>query len=176
MWSNPHSTRPGPAGALLAARHLAMPFAPETPEAKTSPSGSGDRNAVPLYAFPNRNVVWHFLKDFPVRASALRALGAYMNVFSIETFIDDIAKAAGVDPVKFRLNHITDARARDVIVEAAQKFGWSSEPMPQGRGRGFAFAQYKNLASYFAIACEVEVEHEFRPCKNDQGRGRHGRR
>jgi CO/xanthine dehydrogenase Mo-binding subunit len=160
VWSNPHSTRPGPAGALLAARHLAKPFAPETPEAKTSPSGSGDRNAVPLYAFPNRNVVWHFLKDFPVRVSALRALGAYMNVFSIETFIDDIAKAAGADPVEFRLRHMTDARARDVITEAAQKFGWSSEPMPKGRGRGFAFAQYKNLASYFAIACEVEVEHE----------------
>jgi nicotinate dehydrogenase subunit B len=160
VWSNPHSTRPGPAGALLAARHLATPFAPETPEAKTNPSGSGDRNAVPLYAFPNRNIVWHFLKDFPVRVSALRALGAYVNVFSIETFIDDIAKAAGADPVEFRLRHMTDARARDVITETAQKFGWSSDPMPKGRGCGFAFAQYKNLASYFAIACEVEVEHE----------------
>src|SRR5262249_20099761 len=98
----------------------------------------------------------------PVRVSALRALGAYMNVFAIESFMDELAAVAGVDPVQFRLQHLDDARARDVISAAAQRFGWSANSrrhMP-GRGRGFAFARYKNLAAYCAIACEMEVERE----------------
>jgi CO/xanthine dehydrogenase Mo-binding subunit len=158
LWSNTHATRPGPAGSLLAARHLAQPFTLPTPVGRVSPEGSGDRNAVPLYSFPNKHVVWHFLKDMPVRVSALRALGAYMNVFSIESFIDEIALAAGADPVAFRLRHMQDPRAREVIETAARNFGWSQKKLPRGHGRGFAFARYKNLAAYCAVAVEVEVE------------------
>src|SRR6185295_8920249 len=161
LWSNTHATRPGPAGSLLAARHLEQPFTLPTPVGRVSPEGTGDRNAVPLYSFPNKHVVWHFLKDMPVRVSALRALGAYMNVFSIESFMDELAQAAGADPVAFRLRHMEDARARDVIKAAAERFGWASgDKLPRGRGRGFAFARYKNLAAYAAVAMEVDVAHE----------------
>jgi len=158
LWSNAHATRPGPAGSLLAARHLEQPFALPAPVGRVSPEGSGDRNAVPLYSFPNKRAVWHFLKDMPVRVSALRALGAYMNVFSIESFMDELAQAAGADPVAFRLRHMQDPRAREVIETAARNFGWSQKKMPRGHGRGFAFARYKNLAAYCALAVEVEVE------------------
>jgi CO/xanthine dehydrogenase Mo-binding subunit len=158
LWSNTHATRPGPAGSLLAARHLEQPFTLPAPVGRISPEGTGDRNAVPLYSFPNKHVIWHFLKDMPVRVSALRALGAYMNVFSIESFIDEIALAAGADPVAFRLRHMKDPRAREVIETAARNFGWSQKKMPRGHGRGFAFARYKNLAAYCALAVEVEVE------------------
>jgi CO/xanthine dehydrogenase Mo-binding subunit len=97
----------------------------------------------------------------PVRVSALRSLGAYMNVFSIESFMDELAKAAGSDPVEFRLRHLDDARARDVIALAAQRFGWNAGgKVPAGHGRGFAFARYKNYAAYTAVAAEVVVEHE----------------
>ena len=125
------------------------------------PDGGGDRNAIPLYKFPNARVVHHFIPTMPVRVSALRALGAYVNVFSIETFMDELAQATGVDPVEFRLQHLEDPRARDVIAAAAERFGWSSaKALPRGRGRGFAFARYKNYAAYCAVAIEVEVVRE----------------
>jgi nicotinate dehydrogenase subunit B len=96
----------------------------------------------------------------PLRVSALRALGAYMNIFSIESFMDELARAARVDPVDFRLRYLDDPRAREVILTAAERFGWSGYRRQQGRGRGFAFARYKNLAAYVATAFEVEVERE----------------
>jgi CO/xanthine dehydrogenase Mo-binding subunit len=81
-----------------------------------------------------------------------------MNVFSIESFMDQLASAAHVDPVEFRLRHLDDPRARDVVMLAAQKFGWGKRVVAANHGLGFAFARYKNLASYCAIACEVAVE------------------
>jgi CO/xanthine dehydrogenase Mo-binding subunit len=97
----------------------------------------------------------------PVRVSALRALGAYANVFSIESFMDELAQAAGMDPVEFRLQYVEDPRARDVISAAAERFGWgSAKSLPRGHGGGFAFARYKNHAAYCAVAIEVEVARE----------------
>lgn len=158
LWSNTHATRPGPAGNLLAAQHLATPFKSPPPSVRITPEGSGDRNAVPAYNFPDKHVVWHFLREMPLRVSALRALGAYMNVFSIESFMDELALSASADPVAFRLRHLEDPRARDVIQTAAQRFGWSRKAMLPHRGRGFAYARYKNLAAYCAVAVEVDVE------------------
>jgi nicotinate dehydrogenase subunit B len=161
VWSCPHSTRPEGAGNLMPAWHLATPFAPPEPKPIPQPSGGGDRNAIPLYAVPRARVVHHFIPSMPVRTSALRALGGYMNVFATESFMDELAQAAGADPVEFRLRHIEDKRARDVIATAAERFRWSTrERMPKGRGRGFGFARYKNLAAYTAVAVEVEVAHE----------------
>jgi CO/xanthine dehydrogenase Mo-binding subunit len=158
LWSNTHSTRPGPAGSLIAARHLAEPFPEPAPTMIPLPAGGGDRNAIPLYTIPNAKVTHHFLKAMPVRVSALRSLGAYMNVFSVESFIDELALTASADPVEFRLKHLEDPRARDVVKMAAERFGWTaSGKTPQGRGYGFAFARYKNFAAYCAVAAEVEV-------------------
>ncbi|HXE48351.1 MAG TPA: molybdopterin cofactor-binding domain-containing protein [Ramlibacter sp.] len=160
VWSSTHSTRPGAAGDLLAARHLAQPFKPSPPQPGTQPEGMGDRNSIPLYTLPNVRVVYHFLPDMPLRVSALRSLGAYMNVFSIESFMDELARSAGADPVEFRLKHMADRRAQEVIKLAAEKFGWNGYQRRAGRGRGFAFARYKNLAGYAAMACEVEVHRD----------------
>jgi nicotinate dehydrogenase subunit B len=161
VWSNTHSMRPGGAGSMLAAQHMAQPFAVPAPRAIPLPEGGGDRNAIPIYKFPNAQVVHHFIPAMPVRISAMRALGAYHNVFSIESFMDELAGLAGTDPVEFRLKHLDDARGRDVIEKAAQGFGWQKgQKAPQNRGYGFAFARYKNLAAYCAIASEVEVNRE----------------
>ncbi len=161
VWSNTHSMRPGGAGSMLAAQHMANPFAVPAPKPLPLPEGGGDRNAIPIYKFPNAHVVHHFIPAMPVRISAMRALGAYHNVFSIESFMDELADAAGADPVEFRLKHLDDPRGRDVIEKAAQGFGWlNGQKAPQGRGYGFAFARYKNLAAYCAIASEVEVNRE----------------
>jgi nicotinate dehydrogenase subunit B len=161
VWSNTHSMRPGGAGSLLAAQHMAQPFAEPPPKPLPLPEGGGDRNAIPIYKFPNAHVVHHFIPAMPLRISAMRALGAYHNVFSIESFMDELADLAGADPVEFRLKHLEDTRGRDVINKAAEGFGWKKgQKAPQGRGYGFAFARYKNLAAYCAIATEVEVNAE----------------
>jgi nicotinate dehydrogenase subunit B len=160
VWSNTHSTRPGPAGSLLAARDIAHAFPEPAPKPLPMPEGGGDRNSIPIYKFPSARVIYHFLAAMPVRISALRSLGAYMNVFAIESFMDELAGAAGEDPVAFRLKHLDDPRARDVVSKAAHEFGWRQDRAQLGRGRGFAFARYKNLAAYCAIACEIEIEHE----------------
>ena len=161
VWSNTHSMRPGGAGSMLAAQHMAKPFAVPAPKPLPLPEGGGDRNAIPIYKFPNAHVVHHFIPAMPVRISAMRALGAYHNVFSIESFVDELALAAGADPVEFRLKHLDDPRGRDVIERAAQEFGWKKgQKPPPDRGFGFAFARYKNLAAYCAIASEVEVNRE----------------
>jgi nicotinate dehydrogenase subunit B len=162
VWSTPHNGRPGPAGALLAARYLANPFPEPVPEPIPMPSGGGDRNSIPLYKFPSTRVIYHFLPTMPLRVSALRSLGGYINVFAIESFMDELAASVGADPVEFRLKHLDDARAREVVSTAAQRFGWSnnSRTASPGRGYGFAFARYENLGAYCAVASEVEIEHE----------------
>jgi CO/xanthine dehydrogenase Mo-binding subunit len=161
VWSNTHSMRPGGAGSLLAAQHLAQPFKVPDPKPLPLPEGGGDRNAIPIYKFPNAHVVHHFIAEMPLRISAMRGLGAYHNVFSIESFMDELAIAASADPVEFRLKHLEDARGRDVIQLAAERFGWKKgQKAPQNHGYGFAFARYKNLAAYCAIATEVEIDNE----------------
>ncbi|HKA46450.1 MAG TPA: molybdopterin cofactor-binding domain-containing protein [Burkholderiales bacterium] len=160
VWSGSHNTRPGAAGNLLPARLLQSPFEQPVPRPIPQPTGGGDRNAIPYYRFDNTRVVHHFLPAVPLRVSALRSLGAYHNVFSIESFMDEVAAAARADPVDFRLRHVQDTRANDVIRTAAERFGWAGYRKRPGRGRGFAFARYKNLAAYVALACEVTVDHE----------------
>ncbi|HTH98187.1 MAG TPA: molybdopterin cofactor-binding domain-containing protein, partial [Stellaceae bacterium] len=161
VWSQTHNMRPGGGGALLAAQHMENPLTPPKAAPLALPEGGGDRNALPLYSFPNQRIIHHFQPDMPIRVSALRSLGAYMNVFSLESFMDELALAAKADPVAFRLAHMQDKRAQDVIKLASQKFGWDQrEKSGDGRGYGFAFGRYKNLAAYCALAMEVEVTHE----------------
>jgi nicotinate dehydrogenase subunit B len=160
VWSNTHSTRPGRAGELGPASLLARPFAPSPPRPLPQPEGGGDRNAIPLYAIPRARVTHRFIPEMPLRVSALRALGAYMNVFSIESFMDEMALLAKADPVEFRLRHLEDPRAAEVVRSVARRFDWAGFAPARGRGRGFAFARYKNLAAYCAIAMEVEVARE----------------
>src|SRR6266566_835564 len=123
------------------------------------PNGAGDRNAITLYDFPRQRTTHHLIMDNPVRTSALRTLGAYANVFAIESFMDELAAAAGLDPVEFRLRHLSDPRAKAVIEAVASKAGWRPKQAGDGRrGRGIGFAKYKNLAAYVAVVAEVDVD------------------
>ena len=160
VWSNTHLTRPAPAGNLAPAWHIENPIAPPPPKLLPLPAGGGNRNAIPIYTLNNPRVIHHFVTGMPLRVSALRALGAYHNVFAIESFMDELAAAARTDPVDFRLRHLDDPRARDVIAAATERFGWARFQKQRGRGRGFGFARYKNLAAYCAVAIEVEVDRE----------------
>jgi nicotinate dehydrogenase subunit B len=161
LWSNTHSTRPQSTTGtnVLPAWYLAEPQKMGPPTPIPQPAGGGDRNAIPLYDFPRQRVIHHFVPDMPIRVSALRTLGAYANVFALESFMDELAAAAGADPVAFRLAHLKDPRARAVIEAVAKKAAWKTGEKGDGaRGRGVGFAKYKNLACYVAVVAEVEVD------------------
>ena len=161
LWSNTHSMRPQSTSGtnVLAAWYMGEPQHIGPPQGIPQPAGGGDRNAVPLYDFPSQRVLHHFIPEMPIRVSALRTLGAYANVFAMESFMDELALAANADPVAFRLAHMKDARARAVIEAAAKKAGWREGEKGDGtRGRGIGFAKYKNLACYVAVVAEVEVD------------------
>jgi CO/xanthine dehydrogenase Mo-binding subunit len=158
LWSGSHNERPGNAGKLIPAQLLARPFVPSPSQPMPMPEGGGDRNAVPLYAFTNSRVVNHFLPRTPLRTSAMRSLGAHINLFAIEGMMDELAAAAHADPVEFRLRHMEDPRAQDVIRRAAQQFAWKQRQRRRDHGFGFAFGQYKNLMAYVALAVEIKVD------------------
>jgi CO/xanthine dehydrogenase Mo-binding subunit len=161
VWSNAHNGRPNTAGGLLAGAELEPPFPRQIAKPIPMPEGGGHRNGNPLYALPNAKGIYHFIEQAPARVSALRGLGAQMNVFAIECFMDELARAAGTDPLAFRLAHMTDARAREVMQATADRFGWMARGKGgDGRGCGFAFARYKNLAAYCAVAMEVAVDRD----------------
>jgi nicotinate dehydrogenase subunit B len=173
LWSYPHARRPGGRDGvnLLAAAYLANPLQPTFPADVPLPNGGSDRNAIPLYDFPNQKILKHYMPDAPLRTSSLRTLGAYANVFAIESLMDETAAATGADPVEFRLRHLRDERARTVIEAAARNSGWRPGALGDGgrgtgsrgtgstfRGRGMGFARYKNHACYCAVVAEVEVD------------------
>jgi CO/xanthine dehydrogenase Mo-binding subunit len=161
VWSNTHNMRPeSTAGTnVLAAWYMAEPQMHGAPKGIPQPAGGGDRNAVPLYDFPNQKIVHHFIPDMPIRVSALRTLGAYANIFALESFMDELAALAKADPVAFRLAHMKDPRARAVIEKVAEIAGWKAgETGTLGRGRGIGFAKYKNLATYVAVVADVEID------------------
>ena len=130
----------------------------------------GDRTARPPYAVPNLRVA---VNDMPpiVRASWLRGVSALPNSFAHESFVDEMATAAGADPVQFRLEHLPDERALDLIRATADQAGWRPRHGPQEgagggevvRGQGFAYARYIHSkwpgfgAAWAAWVADVEV-------------------
>jgi CO/xanthine dehydrogenase Mo-binding subunit len=164
IWSNGHAARPGRAAqpALLAATEIANPYprmiSTNPPAAN---GGGGDRNSVPLYDFPAWTITSHRLLTMPVRTSALRTLGAQGNVFAIECLLDEIAVLRDEDPVAFRLRHLRDERAKDVIRAAARRAQWKPEKRT-GIGYGVGFARYKNTGAYCAAIAEIEGSDDIR--------------
>ena len=164
VWSNGFLGRPGTGGEprLLALAHLAggqpMSAAPDGPPV---PVIGSVRNSLPGYDIPDVEVTRHRLLTMPIRTSSLRSLGAFLNVFAIESFMDELAAEAGADPVAFRLAHLADPRARRVIEQAAQMAEW---PVRRGQdaGLGIGYARYKGTSGYCAAVAEVEAATEVR--------------
>ena len=157
LWSNGHTHRPGRSTkpVLIAGGELAQPFERAPAIDPPLPAGGAQRNAVPGYEFPDLLVIQHYVREAPVHGSSLRALGAFGNVFGIESFMDELAAAAGADPVEFRLRHLKDPRGRAVLEEAVRRAGTFGKS--EGTGRGVAYARYKNVGGYCAVVAEVEA-------------------
>jgi CO/xanthine dehydrogenase Mo-binding subunit len=158
---NGHSSRPGRAKdpTLLAAAHIDPPFThPVAIDAPLAAGGGGQRNAVPGYRVPSLDVRMHRLLEMPIRSSALRALGGLLNVWAIESVMDELAERSGQDAVAFRLRHLGhDPRACAVLEEVARLCGWPRRAGGEGIGTGIAVARYKNSGAWCAVAAEVEA-------------------
>lgn len=165
IWGNGHVSRPGslPTPSLLAGAHVdgGVPIEPSAEPPLKNGGGAG-RNAVPGYAFPAYRVVNHRLTVMPLRTSSMRALGATVNVFAIESAMDELALAAGRDPVAYRLDHLADPRARAVLTAAAERAGWAGWTPAESAGHGVAVARYKNSGAYCAVVAEVGATTEVR--------------
>ncbi|MFC0386892.1 molybdopterin cofactor-binding domain-containing protein [Muricoccus vinaceus] len=135
--SNGHSSRPGRGKlpTLLAAAHLAEPFAvPPAINVSAERGGGAQRNAVPIDRVPALRVRMRTVTEMPLRASAMRRLGAPLNVWAIESVMDELAALAGADPLHFRLRHLDDPRAAAVLREAAAMAGWEGRTRRGGLG------------------------------------------
>jgi Molybdopterin-binding domain of aldehyde dehydrogenase len=106
--------------------------------------GSAGLPAVPGYDFPSYEVVNHLLPAMPLRTSALRSLGAHLNVFAAESFMDELAANADRDPVEFRLAHLSDPRARAVLEAVVRRSNWAEWTALDSAGHGIGYARYKN--------------------------------
>jgi CO/xanthine dehydrogenase Mo-binding subunit len=166
VWANGSSSRPGRAKvpALLVAAERehasALPLSINPPLAN---GGGSERNAVPGYALPNVKVINHRLLTMPLRTSALRSLGAYANVFAIESFVDEIAHALNEDPLAFRKRHIDDPRALAVLDAVVERSGWwRAAKQDEGVGHGLAWARYKNGGAWCAVIARVQVDTQVR--------------
>jgi CO/xanthine dehydrogenase Mo-binding subunit len=129
-------------------------------------SGAITQNGDPPYDTDHVRVVAHLIKGTPLQLSNLRAPGKIANVFAVEAFTDELAAAAGVDPVEFRMKRLTDPRALEAISRTASAFRWEprTSPNPRARqgnllvGRGIAYMRYKQAENYVAMAMEVAVD------------------
>ncbi len=172
LWANGYSSRPGRGAtpALLAASQRAdatpLPLPINPPLAA---GGGADRNAVPAYAVPNLKVINHRLTVMPLRTSAMRALGAYANVFAIESFVDELAQQRGEDPLAFRKRHIDDSRSLAVLDAVVQRSAWWGRraEAPEGTGHGLAWARYKNTGAWCAVLARVQVTDQVRALSLD---------
>ncbi|MBP2319852.1 CO/xanthine dehydrogenase Mo-binding subunit [Kibdelosporangium banguiense] len=162
-FGNGHISRPGTANepSLLSAAYISAPRPiPVSVDPPTARGGGAQRNSVPLYRFAHHKVIKSRLLTMPLRTSALRGLGAFINVFAIESFMDELA--GEVDPVEFRLRYLRDDRARMTVLAAADQAGWWEREPAENHGFGFGFARYSHHGAYCAVVAEVQAESEVR--------------
>jgi CO/xanthine dehydrogenase Mo-binding subunit len=166
LWSPPHAQRPGMNSNSNLIGAEALPNPPPLNPLSDVPDergGGATRNAIPIYDLPRHRMIHHLLPEVPMRTSSLRGLGAWANVFAIESFMDELADAAGEDPVTYRLSLLSDPRSRRVVETAARISGWfERDKLSEGRAKGFGIARYKNIASFAAVVVEVDLEDDIR--------------
>ena len=159
IWSNGTGGRPGHSDTGLAFISATLLDEPRVRE--PAQLGGVLRNAEPGYTVPQLSIRANRVLESPLRTSSLRSLGAHLNVFAIEGFMDELAEEAESDPIEFRLRHLDDPRGRAVIERAAAEASWGRKLGPD-RGLGIGYARYKGVSGYCAVAAEVETTHVLR--------------
>jgi len=127
-------------------------------------AGLTSLNADPPYAIANMRADIKWLATTPLRPANLRAPGKIGNVFAVESFVDELALAAGVDPLAYRLRQLRDPRGHEVLERVAAMMAWTPRTAPVVRsgeilqGRGIAYVHYKQAENHVAMGMEVAVE------------------
>lgn len=129
-------------------------------------TGLISQHLAPPYGFANVRAVIHWLADAPLRTSQLRSPGKPANTFAVESFVDELAAAAGIDPLEFRRRRLADPRGVEVLNRLAARMRWDARPSPRRInpaaallvGRGMAYVHYKDAENYVAMGMDVEVE------------------
>jgi CO/xanthine dehydrogenase Mo-binding subunit len=162
---NGHSSRPGRVSVPTLGAAPLLPGGAPFPPAINMPlaaGGGAERNAAPIYATPALTVLTHRVTEMPLRASALRGLGALANVWAIESVMDELAALAGEETLAFRLRHLDDPRAAEVLRRAGAMAGWPRTAREEGQGFGLGVARYKGTGAWCAVVAEIRAEAEIR--------------
>ncbi len=145
-------------GTLLAADLAGMPHSPP------HPGNIHQALAIP-YGVPNLQVVAHWLAGTPLRPSWIRTPGRMQNTFGNESFIDECAAAAGVDPIEYRRRHLKDPRGLELIERLVKLASWTPRPRRSGaaegnvaRGRGATYLTYELVRTYVGVVADVTVD------------------
>lgn len=129
-------------------------------------TGNIAKNSDIQYTFPNIKTEVHRLNDTAFRTSHLRTPGRMQNNFANEAFFDELAAAAGADPLQWRMKYLQDPRSLAVLEDVAKMAKWQTRPSPArtasgkdeiATGRGIAFVRYNNDSTYVALVAQVEV-------------------
>ena len=143
---------------LVAAALAGLPH-----ETTLAPGNIIQNSAIP-YAFPNIRTVCHRLAETPFRPSWIRTPGRMQNSFANEAFMDELAAAAGADPIEFRLRYLKDERGVEVLQRLIALAKWEKRPSPRkdagdvARGRGMSYVKYELNRTYIGAVAEVEVD------------------
>jgi CO/xanthine dehydrogenase Mo-binding subunit len=157
----PQGAAAGGVVGLLGAELAGMPTAQQM-----APGGVTGNSAIP-YKFANVKTVCHRIESTPFRPSWIRAPGRLQNTHANESFMDELAAAAGADPLEFRLRYLdpADKRGRDILDRLAALAKWEKRPSPQknnagniAKGRGLTYVKYELVRTYIGAVAEVEVD------------------
>ena len=162
VWSQGHGTRPGRGNtpALLGAWQTAQPApVPLAINAAMAVGGGSERNATPPYDITHQHIINHRVLAMPARVSAMRALGAPCNVLAAESMMDMVAEQTQQDVFALRLAHLTDPRARAVLLRLQSLTAQAITATPENGGWGIAYARYKNTGAYCAVWAQVQLDH-----------------
>lgn len=149
----------GPKGTIVAWRYLTETNLHTYGRAASLPPGilemTSGRNAVPPYNLGCTEVLLR-VTPAPIRTGAYRSLAAALNVFAIESFMNELGDASGQDPIAFRLRHIEDARLRRVLSAVRERSNWNHRQRQSGLGFGVGCTIYHG--TYIAQVVEIEVD------------------
>ena len=165
VYSQTHMSRPIPFGSvsnLLGAWQKSDSRPRAEPRPGFAPHGGIHRNSDPYYEIEEKIITKNLVPDQRVRTSSTRGLGAFANVFAIETFMDEIAHEAEIDPIQLRRDHLSDVRATeilDLMQLKANKFHVKVD-RPLRYGFGYAFARYKNAKCYAGVVVHLTLNEE----------------
>ncbi len=158
IWTNLHVNR----GRTLI--ETALPQGPpDLPPPNQATAFGGRLNATPSYDIAATRVVENLTVSSPVRTSSLRGLGGPVNTYAGECFLDELAQAAGKDPLAFRLEMLSDPRARAVVERIGAICGWADRGSGgEGQGLGLAYDRHRDSGAYVAVAARLSVDTEVR--------------